>query len=112
MRRAERRKPHREDGRRAAVVPALFPKFADTLIGANDDIVKPAETDTLDREVELVVAIGRGVHRAFLDEAVDAIAGFTVTNDVSVRDWQFRIIEWAHANSGPVLASATVATLV
>ncbi|WP_308821052.1 fumarylacetoacetate hydrolase family protein [Rhodococcus opacus] len=58
------------------------------------------------------MVIGRGVHRAFLDDAVDAIAGFTVTNDVSVRDWQFHTIEWTHANSGPVLASATVATLV
>ncbi len=32
--------------------PTLFPKFADSLIGAHDDIVKPAETDALDWEVE------------------------------------------------------------
>jgi len=81
-------------GRELPVYPTLFPKFADTLIGAHDDIVKPAETDALDWEAELAVVIGRPVRRATEEEAADAIAGFTVMNDVSVRDWQFRTIEW------------------
>ena len=84
----------KEMGRELPAYPTLFPKFADTLIGANDDIVKPAETDALDWEVELVVVIGKPVRRASEQEAEDAIAGFTVMNDVSVRDWQFRTIEW------------------
>jgi acylpyruvate hydrolase len=84
----------KEMGRELPSYPTLFPKFADTLIGANDPIVMPAETDALDWEVELVVVIGKPVRRATEDEAVDAIAGFTVMNDVSVRDWQFRTIEW------------------
>ncbi|WP_020106626.1 fumarylacetoacetate hydrolase family protein [Nocardia sp. 348MFTsu5.1] len=84
----------KEMGRELPSYPTLFPKFADTLIGANDDIVKPAETDALDWEVELVVVIGKQVRRADDAEAESAIAGFTVMNDVSVRDWQFRTIEW------------------
>jgi acylpyruvate hydrolase len=84
----------KEMGRELPAYPTLFPKFADTLIGAHDDIVKPAETDALDWEVELVVVIGRQVRRATEAEAEAAIAGFTVMNDVSVRDWQFRTIEW------------------
>jgi acylpyruvate hydrolase len=83
-----------EMGRELPSYPTLFPKFADTLIGANDDIVKPAETDALDWEVELVVVVGKQVRRADDAEAEAAIAGFTVMNDVSVRDWQFRTIEW------------------
>lgn len=83
-----------EMGRDLPTYPTLFPKFADTLIGANDDIVKPAETDALDWEVELVAVIGAPVRRATEEQAVEAIAGFTVMNDVSVRDWQFRTIEW------------------
>ncbi len=83
-----------EMGRDLPTYPTLFAKFADTLIGANDDIVKPAETDALDWEVELVVVIGTPVRRADEAEAEAAIAGFTVMNDVSVRDWQFRTIEW------------------
>ncbi|MFI6520435.1 fumarylacetoacetate hydrolase family protein [Spirillospora sp. NPDC050679] len=84
----------REMGRELPSHPTLFPKFADTLAGARDDIVKPAETDALDWEVELVVVIGERVRRASDAEAKAAIAGFTVMNDVSVRDWQFRTIEW------------------
>jgi acylpyruvate hydrolase len=84
----------KEMGRELPTYPTLFAKFADTLLGAYDDIVKPVETDALDWEVELVVVIGRPVRRASEDEAAAAIAGFTVMNDVSVRDWQFRTIEW------------------
>ncbi|WP_436699957.1 fumarylacetoacetate hydrolase family protein [Nocardioides sp. BYT-33-1] len=84
----------KEMGRELPTHPTLFPKFADTLIGANDDIVKPPETDALDWEVELVIVIGRPVRRATETEAEAAIAGFTVMNDISVRDWQFRTIEW------------------
>ncbi|QKG21583.1 fumarylacetoacetate hydrolase family protein [Actinomadura verrucosospora] len=84
----------KEMGRELPSYPTLFPKFADSLIGANDDIVKPAETDALDWEVELAVVIGEEVRRADDAQAEAAIAGFTVMNDVSVRDWQFRTIEW------------------
>ncbi|MEU2357603.1 fumarylacetoacetate hydrolase family protein [Streptomyces misionensis] len=84
----------KEMGRDLPHHPTLFPKFADTLLGANDDIVKPAETDALDWEVELAVVIGKRVRRADERQAADAIAGFTVMNDISMRDWQFRTIEW------------------
>lgn len=84
----------KEMGRELPAYPTLFTKFADTLIGANDDLVKPDETDALDWEVELVVVIGKQVRRADEAEAVAAIAGFTVMNDVSIRDWQFRTVEW------------------
>lgn len=84
----------KEMGRELPNYPTLFPKFAETLLGAGDDIVKPAETDALDWEVELAVVIGKEVRRADEQQAADAIAGFTVMNDISVRDWQFRTIEW------------------
>ncbi|MGW0997207.1 fumarylacetoacetate hydrolase family protein [Streptomyces sp. NPDC002520] len=84
----------KEMGRELPSYPTLFPKFAETLLGAGDDIVKPAETDALDWEVELAVVIGEKVRRADERQAADAIAGFTVMNDISVRDWQFRTIEW------------------
>ncbi|MBR7828981.1 fumarylacetoacetate hydrolase family protein [Actinospica sp. MGRD01-02] len=84
----------KEMGRDLPSHPTLFPKFADTLCGAHDPVEKPAETAALDWEVELVVVIGRQVRRASGAEAEAAIAGFTVMNDVSVRDWQFRTVEW------------------
>ncbi len=83
-----------EMGRDLPTYPTLFPKFSASLVGANDDIVKPAETEALDWEVELVIVIGKPVRRATTVEAEEAIAGFSVMNDVSMRDWQFRTIEW------------------
>lgn len=84
----------KEMGRELPSYPTLFPKFADSLIGANDDIVRPDETEAFDWEVELVIVIGKQVRRADDAQAEAAIAGFTVMNDVSLRDWQFRTIEW------------------
>lgn len=96
----------REMGRDLPLYPTLFCKLADSLAGANDDIVKPRETDSLDWEVELAVVIGTGVRRASEAEAVSAIAGFTVMNDISMRDWQFRTVEWTQGkiwdSSSPV----------
>lgn len=70
--------------------PTLFNKWADTLLGPTDDLEVPPEVALLDWEVELVIVIGRTVRRATTDEASAAIAGFTVGNDISARDWQNR----------------------
>lgn len=89
----------KEMGRDLPSYPTLFTKFADSLVGAHDDIVKPAETDALDWEVELVVVVGAEVRRASEAEAAAAIAGFTIMNDISVRDWQFRTVEWTQGKA-------------
>jgi len=83
-----------EMGRDLPEYPTLFAKFADCLIGATDDIVRPAETEEFDWEVELAVVIGATVRRATVEQAEAAIAGFTVLNDITCRDWQFRTREW------------------
>ncbi|MGY1841458.1 MULTISPECIES: fumarylacetoacetate hydrolase family protein [unclassified Modestobacter] len=83
-----------EMGRDLPEYPTLFSKYADTLVGANDDIVKPPETSEFDWECELAVVIGSPVRRARGAEAERAIAGFAVLNDVTCRDWQFRTREW------------------
>ncbi|WP_218671313.1 fumarylacetoacetate hydrolase family protein [Microbispora sp. GKU 823] len=83
-----------EMGRDLPRYPTLFAKFADCLVGARDDIARPEETEEFDWEVELAVVIGAPVRRARGAEAEAAIAGFTVLNDVTCRDWQFRTREW------------------
>ncbi len=79
-----------ETGRERPTSPTLFPKFANTLIGANDPIVLPLpdESTHVDWEAELGVVIGAAVRRATADEAAAAIAGYTVVNDITVRDFQ------------------------
>jgi acylpyruvate hydrolase len=70
--------------------PTLFNKWADSLLGPTDALEIPPEVALLDWEVELVVVLGRTVRRADPDDAAAAIAGFTVGNDISARDWQNR----------------------
>lgn len=83
-----------EGGGEVPTHPTLFAKFADALTGPHDDIVLPAASPAVDWEAELVVVVGRPVRRASEAEAAEAIAGFTVGNDVSMRDWQRRTTQW------------------
>jgi acylpyruvate hydrolase len=83
-----------ETGRELPECPTLFAKFADTLLGARDDLVLPSVSERVDWEVELGVVIGRPIHRATAEAAAAAIAGYTVINDVSMRDWQGRTLQW------------------
>jgi acylpyruvate hydrolase len=83
-----------EMGREPPEYPTLFAKFTDALIGAHDDIVLPLASHEVDWEVELAVVIGRPVRHADEAGAAAAIAGFTVANDVSMRDWQNRTLQW------------------
>lgn len=102
----------REMGHDLPEHPTVFAKYAIALIGARDDIWLPAESDAVDWEAELGIVIGRPVRRASEAEARAAIAGYTVVNDVSMRDWQYRTSQWdqgktwEHATPiGPVLVS-------
>ena len=79
-----------EMGNEPPAYPTIFAKFAPALVGAYDDIVLPAVSDAVDYEAELAVVIGRPVRHASPEQALAAVAGYTVLNDVSVRDWQFR----------------------
>jgi acylpyruvate hydrolase len=83
-----------EMGRDLPRYPTLFCKFEETLIGAADEIRKPVETDEFDWEAELALVVGTQVRRATTSEAEEAIAGFTILNDITCRDWQFRTREW------------------
>jgi acylpyruvate hydrolase len=83
-----------EMGRELPPYPTLFAKYTDALIGARDAIVLPSVSDAVDWEVELALVIGRSVRHATAAEAADAIAGFTVANDISMRDYQTRTIEF------------------
>ncbi|WP_432826284.1 fumarylacetoacetate hydrolase family protein [Dactylosporangium sp. CA-092794] len=101
-----------EMGRDLPAYPTLFAKYADALIGASDDIVRPEETGGFDWEVELALVIGRPARRVRGAAAERAIAGFTVLNDITCRDWQFRTREWLQGKTwdsttpvGPVLVT-------
>ena len=81
-----------EMGRETPTAPTYFAKYRRALIGARDDItLPPPDVSThIDWEVELAIIIGKEVRNASPAEALDAVAGYTILNDVSVRDWQRR----------------------
>lgn len=76
--------------------PIYFAKYSRALTGPYDPIrLPPPEVSTsADWEVELAVVVGRRVRNAGADEALASIAGFTVLNDVSIRDWQTRTTQF------------------
>jgi 2-keto-4-pentenoate hydratase/2-oxohepta-3-ene-1,7-dioic acid hydratase in catechol pathway len=75
-------------GREVPEWPLLFAKFANTVIGDGEPIVRPEGTHALDLEVELGVVIGRRARRVSVEDAPAHVAGYVVVNDVSARDWQ------------------------
>jgi acylpyruvate hydrolase len=74
--------------------PALFSKFTETLVAAGDPILLPPESEAVDFEAELAFVIGRTVRRAADAAALEAVAGYTVANDISMRDFQYRTAQW------------------
>ncbi|MFI8566469.1 fumarylacetoacetate hydrolase family protein [Rhodococcus sp. NPDC078407] len=101
-----------ETGRDRPTHPTLFAKFADSLIGPTDEVVISGEVSA-DWEAELAVVVGRTLTRASRDEAAEAILGYTVANDVSMRDWQRRTLQWFQGKAwdattpvGPVVVTA------
>lgn len=83
-----------EMGRPLPTHPTVFAKFARALIGAGAAIMLPPESAAVDWEAELALVVGATVRRAPASEAVRAIAGYTVANDVTLRDWQQRTNQW------------------
>lgn len=84
--------------------PTLFAKFAISLIGPRDVIRLPSSSDQVDWEVELAVVIGRRGHDVTPEQAMDYVAGYSVINDVSMRDWQRRTTQYLQ---GKTFASST-----
>ncbi len=102
-----------EMGRDLPEYPTLFAKFAEALIGTRDEIEIPPVSQAVDWECELVVVVGHRVRGADRVEAERAIAGYTIMNDVTMRDYQFRTREWLQGKTfehttpvGPVLVTA------
>jgi 2-keto-4-pentenoate hydratase/2-oxohepta-3-ene-1,7-dioic acid hydratase in catechol pathway len=77
-----------EGGRPAPARPVFFAKFASAIVADGEPIVRPSGTTALDLEAELGVVIGSRVKRGTRVEAIAAVAGYVVVNDVSARNWQ------------------------
>ncbi|WP_181723612.1 fumarylacetoacetate hydrolase family protein [Nocardia gipuzkoensis] len=83
-----------ETKRELPTYPVLFPKFADSLIGAYDDIVLPPESTQVDYEGELAVIIGRPGRRIAEADAAEHVLGYSTANDITMRDFQYKTHQW------------------
>ncbi|MCZ4059864.1 fumarylacetoacetate hydrolase family protein [Pantoea sp. LMR881] len=69
--------------------PTLFIRFADSLTGHEQPLLKPATTQEFDYEGELAVIIGKAAHQITAEDALDVVAGYSCFMDATVRDMQF-----------------------
>jgi acylpyruvate hydrolase len=87
----------REQGIEEPAYPMLFAKFANAVNHPGAPVTRPRATDKLDLECELAVVIGRRASRIGPDEAMDAVFGYTILNDVTMRDLQREDRQWLRA---------------
>ncbi|NWJ73922.1 fumarylacetoacetate hydrolase family protein [Pseudonocardia sp. ICBG1122] len=101
-----------ETGRDLPTYPVLFTKFASALVGPRDEIVLPPEPEAVDYEAELAVVVGRAGRRIPRERALEHVLGYTVANDVTMRDYQYKTHQWLQGKAwegstplGPYLVS-------
>ena len=80
-----------------AEYPGLFLVPANSIVGPEDPIIRPAESTNLHYEAELVMVVGKHAENVSIADAPDYIFGVTAGNDVSERRWQGGDIQWVRA---------------
>ncbi len=103
-----------KDGTEAPTKPSLFMRTPDSLTAHNADLLRPPESEQLDYEGEIVVVIGKPGRRIREDDAYQHIAGLTIMNEGTIRDWlrhsKFNVTQgknFYHSGAvGPWLVSA------
>jgi 2-keto-4-pentenoate hydratase/2-oxohepta-3-ene-1,7-dioic acid hydratase in catechol pathway len=93
--------------------PVIFMKPHTAIIDPNESIVKPYFVNRLDYEGELAIVMGKKTKNATVSEAQEYVFGYTILNDVSARDFQFKDKQWTRGKSfdtfapiGPCITTA------
>ncbi|MEO0032963.1 MAG: hypothetical protein RIS94_2721 [Pseudomonadota bacterium] len=90
-----------ETGRDQKEFPAVFTRWADTLVADGEPLLRPTESVRFDYEGELAVVIGKGGRRIARADAMAHVAGYSIFNDASVRDWQRHNIQFTPGKNFP-----------
>ncbi len=99
-------RPHIEEmGRDVPQHPVVFMRSPSSLIGHEAPIVKPLISDQYDYEGELAIIIGQRVRYASVEDAMEAVFGFTCFMDGSVRDWQRHTSQFTAGKNSPASGS-------
>src|SRR6202050_2106502 len=89
-----------ESGLGGPTYPEIFARFSTSLIPHLAPIRRPRESSTLDYEAELAVVIGRGGRRIVHERALEHVAGYSLFNDATIREFQLRTPEWPRHAGG------------
>ena len=82
-------RPHIEErGREIPSYPVVFTRFASSLVGPGEPVIRPQASEQLDFEGELAIVIGKNARHVSRENALDYVAGYCCFLDGSVRDWQ------------------------
>jgi len=84
----------REFDAEAPSYPAVFARFASSLVGHGQPLVRPRVSDKFDYEGEMAVILGRGGRHIGERDALGHVFGYAVFNDGSIRDYQMRTTQW------------------
>jgi len=102
-----------ESGFKQPDYPTLFSRFNSSLIGDKAPIIRPLVSTQLDFEGEMVAVIGKGGRHISHADALDHVVGYSIFNDASIRDYQFKSPQWTVGKNfddtgafGPVLVTA------
>jgi 2,4-diketo-3-deoxy-L-fuconate hydrolase len=91
-----------ESGMPIPAEPILFSKAPSCIVGPNDDVILPKASAKTDWEIEIAIVIGRTASYVHANEALDYVAGFTICNDVSEREYQLeRSGQWMKGKGCP-----------
>ena len=95
-------KEHAEEtGAKAPEYPVVFNKSVHSIVGPNDHVIIPKNSQRLDHEVEIAMVIGKKTKRALEKDAQNYVFGYCICNDVSERDWQKnKGGQWVKGKSG------------
>lgn len=74
--------------------PIVFARYPSSLVAAEAPLVRPALSDNFDYEAELVAVIGRGGRAIPRERALQHVVGYTLCNEGSIRDYQFKASQW------------------
>jgi 2-keto-4-pentenoate hydratase/2-oxohepta-3-ene-1,7-dioic acid hydratase in catechol pathway len=88
-----------ETGLEKPEYPTFFTKQSTCVIADGEAIHCPKVSDKVDYEGELAFVIGKRCRNVSVEQAHEVIAGYTICNDVTVRDWQFRTPTWTIGKS-------------
>lgn len=84
----------KEGGHDIPTYPSIFLRMTSSLVAAEADVIRPKVSEQLDYECELAIVIGKGGRHISEADALDHVFGYTLFNDVSVRDFQRKTAQW------------------